>query len=157
MKGSAEVSDDREFEEEIHHTKQKIKWGCFASIAMLFLGAITLLGIMVGSSYLFTLLYFFSLLVVMIIIEYLPLVTLPAIIISLVLKKNIRRSIVSIVVIILIKLLNNFNRNGRGPTEVEYVLWQMREGSIWIYLSLIGYLYLIYWWIIFFKKNKETK
>ncbi|MBS4208665.1 hypothetical protein [Bacillus sp. FJAT-50079] len=99
--------------------------------------------------------YFFVLMIVIIIIQYLPIVTVPAAILSLLWKKNIKRTVIVIVVIALIKLFNNVNRNGRGPSEAEFFLSQLEHGSIWAILSLIGYLYLIYWWGTFLKRRKQ--
>lgn len=104
-----------------------------------------------------TVLFFIIAMVAIAAIQSLPIIILLTAIISLIRKKNMtKRTIVAIAVIPVIFLLNTMNRNGRGPTEVEYFLWQLQEGSIWAILSLIGYLYLIYW-IIFLTTSKNRK
>lgn len=103
------------------------------------------------------LMYLFLLMIVMIFIQYLPIVTVPAAIFGLFRKKNIKKTIIVIVVIALIEIFNNVHRNGRGPSEAEFFLSQLRQGSIWAILSLMGYLYLIYWWVTFLKRRKQNK
>ena len=143
---------DENLEQDIERIKKRTGWGCLTGAIILVLGLVI---IVVRSSYLFAIFYFFFLMVIFSTIQYFPMVTLPVAIFSLVRKKNKQRTIVAIAVILTIKLLNNINRNGRGPTETEYFMWQLQEGSIWIYLSIIGYLYLFYWWVIFFKRRKN--
>lgn len=107
-------------------------------------------------------LYFIFYYVVFVVIKYLPIVTLPVAILGIFRKRLIKRTIVAIAVVPLIKVLINFNRHGMGPTEAEFFLWQLKEGSILRFLALLGYLYLIYWWITFLKDllkqgNKTTR
>ncbi|MEB2494717.1 hypothetical protein SOP93_26965 [Peribacillus frigoritolerans] len=101
------------------------------------------------------LIYVFLLMIAIILIESLPFITLPAVIISLFRKKNIKRSIAALAVIPLIKLFNNLNRKGMGPSESEYFLSQILQANIWIILSFVGYCYLLYWWVTFLKRRKK--
>lgn len=106
--------------------------------------------------------YFFFYYVMFVIIKYLPIVTLPAAFLGIFRKRLLKRTIVSMAVVPLIKVLINFNRHGMGPTETEFFLRQLEEGSILRLLALLGYLYLIYWWITFLKDllkqgNQKTR
>lgn len=89
--------------------------------------------------------YIFSLFVIIWVLTYLPFIILPLAIGSLILKLNWKLSIAAIVVVVFIKVLNSVNRHGFGPSEAEFFLHQLKEGSIWIWLSFIGYVYLFYW------------
>jgi hypothetical protein len=110
---------------------------------------------MIEEDLMFFILYLIIFTVVYETFNWLPFLTLPAAIISLVRKKNIKRSALAIMVIPAIKILINVNRNGLGPTGFEYVLSQLQEGNILILLSCSGYLYLLYWWVLFIKKGNK--
>lgn len=100
-------------------------------------------------------LYFFSVIGAILIASYLPLVTFPAIIISLLRRKNVKKSVAAALIVLLIVFVNNVNRNGRGPTEAEYFMRQLEVGSPVGVLSLMGYLYLLYWWATFLKRREN--
>ncbi len=42
-----------------------------------------------------------------------------------------------------------------GPTETDFFLSQLEEGSILRFLALLGYLYLFYWWITLLRDLAE--
>jgi hypothetical protein len=91
--------------------------------------------------------YIFFYYVVFAVLDFLPVVTILATIISIFRKRLIKRTIAAIAVVPLIKVLININRHGYGPSESEFFLSELKEGSVWRFLALIGYFYLIYWWI----------
>lgn len=66
-------------------------------------------------------------------------------------------SIVAIAVTITIPLISLINSIGRaeGMNEFEHLVSQLQQGAIWSIFVIIGYLFLLVWWILFLFKKEE--
>ncbi|QTN00682.1 hypothetical protein ERJ70_16120 [Sediminibacillus dalangtanensis] len=137
--------------------KQKFKWGCLIWLGIFGAGILVLAILFIGPETVFGYSYLFALLVRIVLTMYLPWLTLPAAVISLILSKNTKRAIIAIGVCILVEVLDNYVQSGRGPGSGEYLLWLVDDGTILDYLWVIGYLYLVYWWIIVVKRKKKRE
>lgn len=71
-------------------------------------------------------------------------------------KKVIVISIITIILTITVPISSMLNSIGRakGDNEFEHLVTQLQQGSIWSYYAVIGYLYLIAFWVMFLVKNK---
>ena len=91
------------------------------------------------------------------IIYYLFLIaTLGTAIFSVIRKKMISLSIITIVLIITVPIISLINSIGRakGLNEFEHLVTQLQQGSIWSIYAIISFLYLLVWWVMFLIKNK---
>jgi hypothetical protein len=86
-------------------------------------------------------------------------ITLGTVIFSLILKRIILMSFVAIVIVITVPMMILLNSIGReeGLNEVEYLLSQLQQGSMWSIYAVIGYLFLIVWWLLFINSYKNLK
>ena len=68
-------------------------------------------------------------------------------------------SILAIVFALTIPVISIINSIGRteGMDEFEYLVSQFQQGAIWTVFVIIGYLYLIVWWVLFLLKSKTIK
>jgi hypothetical protein len=53
----------------------------------------------------------------------------------------------------LIGLISSIGR-AEGLNEFEFLVNQLQQGSIWSIYTIIGCLYLLVWWVLFFKKSE---
>jgi hypothetical protein len=83
-------------------------------------------------------------------------VTLGTAIFSVIRKKMIRLSIIAIVLTMTVPIISLINSIGRakGLNEFEHLVTQLQQGSIWSIYAIIGFLYLLVWWVMFLIKNK---
>lgn len=78
-------------------------------------------------------------------------------IVSLIKNKYIILSIISIIFAITLPALGLINSIGRleNTNEFQHLFIQLQEGSIWAIYSVIGYLYLFLWFILFLVRLKK--
>nr|WP_113755649.1 hypothetical protein [Brevibacillus laterosporus] len=83
--------------------------------------------------------------------------TLKTAIFSLIRKRIRSLSIIAIVFTITVPIISLLNSIGRkeGLNEFEHLFNQLQQGAIWSIYVIIGYLYILVWWLFFFKKNKN--
>nr|WP_233710995.1 hypothetical protein [Lederbergia citrisecunda] len=83
------------------------------------------------------------------------LITVGASILSVRYKKLIKMSLITIILTVTIPIVSVIHSIGRieGHNEVEHFLSQLQQGAIWAIYSFLGYLYIIVWWVLFFKKT----
>ncbi|MEJ8545913.1 hypothetical protein [Brevibacillus borstelensis] len=76
---------------------------------------------------------------------------------SLAQKKMKRSSIAAVVFAIVVPLVSLVNSIGRaeGTHEFEHLVSQLQAGAIWSVFATAGYLYLLVWWFLFFRKRKD--
>jgi hypothetical protein len=88
------------------------------------------------------------------------LITLSASIFSVITKRNVIFSIINIVFVVTVPITALLNSIGRveGINEVEHLIGQLQQGEIWSIYVLIGYLFIVIWWLVFFlwKKVKSN-
>jgi hypothetical protein len=96
----------------------------------------------------FWIIYYFSLFI-----------TLGAVIFSLIRKRNIGMSFISIVFVITVPIMSLLNSIGReeGLNEFEHLFSQLQQGEIWSLYVVVGYLFLLVWWYIFLFSNQFIK
>ncbi|MGF9859458.1 hypothetical protein ACU3L3_12620 [Priestia endophytica] len=57
----------------------------------------------------------------------------------------------------MISLINSIGRT-EGINELEHLFSQLQQGAMWSIFTIIGYLFLLVWWILFLIKNRtKTK
>lgn len=86
------------------------------------------------------------------------LITLGASIFSVIRKKMKSLSILAIIFVItvpIISLINSIERPA-GTNEFEYLINNLQQGFIWSIFIIIGYLFLLVWWLLFLL-NSKTK
>lgn len=85
------------------------------------------------------------------------LATLLTAIFSIISKKLKCLSAVAIIVTITIPINGIINSIGREPgvNEFEHLISQLQLGSFWAIYSSIGLLYLLFWWIVFFIRQRK--
>lgn len=84
------------------------------------------------------------------------LATLGTAISSVIRKKMLKLSIIAIVLTMTVPVISLINSIGRaeGLNEFEHLVTQLQQGAIWSIYTIIGFLFLIVWWVIFLFKNK---
>lgn len=91
-------------------------------------------------------------------IYYLVLLTTVVTAIYSVVRKRIRSlSICAIVFALTVPIISLINSIGRAEemNEFEHLLSQLQQGAIWSIFVIIGYLFLLVWWFLFFFKSKN--
>ncbi len=65
-------------------------------------------------------------------------------------------SIVAIVFCVTVPIISLINCIGRlpGMNEFEYLIFQLQQGATWSIFTIVGYLYLLFWWVLFLLKRK---
>ncbi|MCF6136457.1 hypothetical protein [Pseudalkalibacillus berkeleyi] len=53
-------------------------------------------------------------------------------------------------------LMNSMGR-GKGMNELEFFIIQLQKGSFWSISIVIGYLFLLVWWVLFIKKHTSLE
>ncbi|MGX6444865.1 hypothetical protein ACWM35_16765 [Neobacillus sp. K501] len=84
------------------------------------------------------------------------LTTLGTAITSVLRKKMISLSILAIIFAVTVPIISLINSIGRaeGMNEIEHLISQLQQGAIWSMFTIIGYLYLLVWWVLFLLKSK---
>jgi hypothetical protein len=83
------------------------------------------------------------------------LTTLGTAIFSVVRKKMKIISVVAIILTVTVPIISLINSMGRteGMNEFEHLVSQLQQGSIWSIYTIVGYAFLLVWWILFLLKN----
>jgi hypothetical protein len=68
----------------------------------------------------------------------------------------ISSSILAIIFAITVPIISLINSIGRveGMNEFEHFISQLQQGAIWSLFTIIGYLFLLAWWVLFLFKIK---
>jgi hypothetical protein len=84
------------------------------------------------------------------------LTTLGTAIFSVVKRKMKGLSVIVIVFTLTIPIVSLINSIGRaeGMNEFEHLVSQLQQGAIWSVFVIIGYLFLVVWWVLFLLKSK---
>jgi hypothetical protein len=53
-----------------------------------------------------------------------------------------------VITVPIVGLLNSMAR-GEGIDEFEYLISQLQQGALWSVFTIIGYLFLLGWWLLF--------
>ncbi|RAS77335.1 hypothetical protein [Priestia endophytica] len=88
------------------------------------------------------------------------LITLGTAIFSVVKKKMKSLAILAIGFTVSVPMISLINSIGRteGINELEHLFSQLQQGAMWSIFTIIGYLFLLVWWILFLIKNRtKTK
>jgi hypothetical protein len=78
-----------------------------------------------------------------------------------VIRKKMKSLSISILAIIfavtapIISLINSIGR-AEGMNEFEHLISQLQQGAIWSIFTIIAYLFLLVWWILFLLKSKTN-
>ncbi|MED4752539.1 hypothetical protein [Brevibacillus choshinensis] len=77
---------------------------------------------------------------------------------SVIRKKMIRLSILAIIFVVTVPIISLINSIGRteGMNEFEHLISQIQQGAIWSIFTVIGYLFLLVWWVLFLLKARLT-
>ncbi|MFZ3591256.1 hypothetical protein ACOI1C_18940 [Bacillus sp. DJP31] len=93
------------------------------------------------------------------IIYYLCLLTsLGTAIFSVIRKKIIGLSIIAIFLTMTVPLISFLNSMGRaeGLNEFEHLVNHLQQGSVWSFYTILGYVYLLIWWVLLLNKSKNV-
>ncbi|MFJ7661248.1 hypothetical protein ACIQXW_02500 [Lysinibacillus sp. NPDC097162] len=85
------------------------------------------------------------------------LATLGVAILSIVKKKLVIVSIITIIFDMTIPIISIINSIGRekGVDEFEHFITQLQQGFIWPIYVIVGFFYLFVWWAVYLIKNKK--
>ncbi len=85
------------------------------------------------------------------------LATLGTAIVSIVKKKLIIRSTITIILTMTIPIISSINSMGRekGVDEFEHFITHLQQGSTWTIYVLTGFFYLLVWWTVYLINNKK--
>lgn len=85
------------------------------------------------------------------------LATLGTAIFSVVKNKQRGLSILTIVFTVTIPMISLINSIGRveGMNEFEHLFSQLRQGAVWSIFTVIGYIFLLVWWVLILFKSKS--
>lgn len=85
------------------------------------------------------------------------LITLGTAIFSIVKRKMTNLAMIAIIFTIIIPIITLANSIGRaeGTNEFEHILSQFQQGAVWSIIAIIGYIFLLVWWILFLFKLKR--
>lgn len=92
-------------------------------------------------------------------IYYLYLFTTFVVAIISVLKRDmIGFSIVAIVFTVSVPIISLINSIGRteGMNEFEHLVSQIKQGAIWSIYTIVGYLFVFVWWVLFLRKYRQV-
>lgn len=83
-------------------------------------------------------------------------ITIGTAIFSVMRKKMISLSIVAIIFAATVPIVSLISSIGRveGINEYEHFIRQLQQGAIWSIYAIIGYLFLVGWWVLFLLKSK---
>lgn len=84
-------------------------------------------------------------------------ITLGVAVCSLIKKRIKGLSIIAVVFAITVPIISMLSSIGReeGLNELEHLVNQLQQGAVWSIYVVIGYLYLLVWWLLFLSKNKK--
>ncbi|MGE7133336.1 hypothetical protein [Lysinibacillus xylanilyticus] len=84
--------------------------------------------------------------------------TLGSAIFSVIRKKMMILSFITIFITKTIPIISIINSIGRekGVDEFEHLVTHLQQGSPWAIYAIISYLYILVWWVMFLIKNKES-
>lgn len=84
------------------------------------------------------------------------LTTLGTALFSVIRKKMISLSILASIFAVTVPIISLINSIGRaeGMHEFEHLISQLQQGAIWSIFTILGYLFLLVWWVLFLLKNK---
>lgn len=72
-------------------------------------------------------------------------------------KSNVPFSIINLLLVITVPIVSLLNSIGRAEgTELDYLISSISQWSLWVIFVLLGYMYMLYWWIQFFLRTKKT-
>lgn len=57
------------------------------------------------------------------------------------------------IVIPFVGLINSIERSA-GMNEYEHLVSQLQQGAFWSIFTIVGYLFLVLWWILFLAKRR---
>ncbi|MDI6647501.1 hypothetical protein QL818_10585 [Bacillus altitudinis] len=85
------------------------------------------------------------------------LTTLGTAIFSVVKNKHRGLSILTIGFTVTIPMISLINSIGRveGMNEFEHLFSQLRQGAVWSIFTVIGYIFLLVWWVLILFKSKS--
>lgn len=85
------------------------------------------------------------------------LATLGTAIFSVVKNKHRGLSILTIGFTVTIPIISLINSIGRveGMNEFEHLFSQLRQGAVWSIFTVIGYIFLLVWWVLILFKSKS--
>ncbi|MCL6574226.1 MAG: hypothetical protein K6T88_21525, partial [Bacillus sp. (in: Bacteria)] len=77
---------------------------------------------------------------------------------SVVRRKMKSISVVAIILTVTVPIISLINSMGRtaGMNEFEHLVSQLQQGSIWSIYTIVGYSFLVGWWILFLLKNNTN-
>jgi hypothetical protein len=77
---------------------------------------------------------------------------------SIILKKNVWMSIIAVVVTASIPIVGFVNGMEReeGQNELDQLILNLQQGSIWAIYIVLGYIFLLVWWFFFFSNKKKS-
>lgn len=69
-------------------------------------------------------------------------------------KRNRMLSIINLIILITVPAISFINSIGRSaPNEFQHLIIHLMQGSPWAIYAFIGYLFILVWWIFFYKNN----
>ena len=72
-------------------------------------------------------------------------------------KRNVPFSIINLFLVITVPIVALLNSIGRTEgTELDYLISSISQWSLWAIFVLLGFLYMLFWWIQFFLRAKKT-
>ncbi|MEQ2526643.1 hypothetical protein EKG37_03605 [Robertmurraya yapensis] len=83
--------------------------------------------------------------------------TLGTAIISVVKNRHRRLSVLAIVFTFTVPIISLINSIGRveGMNELEHLFSQLQRGAVWSIFTVMGYLFLLVWWVLTLFKSKS--
>lgn len=84
------------------------------------------------------------------------LITLVAAIFSVLKRVNKSLSIIAILITVSVPIIGLVNSIGRaeGMNEFEHLVNQIQEGALWSIFTLIGFMFLFVWWVLYLRNIK---
>ncbi|MFD2922162.1 hypothetical protein [Halobacillus naozhouensis] len=84
-------------------------------------------------------------------------ITLSFAVFSLIRKRIKGLSIIAVVFAVTVPIISMLSSIGReeGLNELEHLVHQLQDGELWSIYVVIGYLYLLVWWVFILKQNKK--
>lgn len=71
-------------------------------------------------------------------------------------KRNRVLSIINLVVVVTVPAISFINSIGRtAPNEFHHLIIHLKQGSPWAIYALLGYLFILVWWMFFLKNNNK--